>query len=71
MLLIGVTTWLIGFLIKSSGITQFFILEIFLIAIPIISVFYQIERRLELFNDELDREISKTKEEDTHEIIND
>ncbi|WP_257700272.1 SdpI family protein [Vagococcus luciliae] len=71
LLLIGVTTWLIGFLIKSSGITQFFILEIFLIAIPIISVFYQIERRLELFNDELDREISKTKEEDTHEIIND
>lgn len=71
LLLIGVATWLIGFLIKSSGITQFFLLEIFLIAIPIISVFYQIERRLELFNDELDREMNKTKEEDTHEIIND
>lgn len=71
LLLIGIVTWLIGFLIKSSGVTQFFILEIFLIGIPIISVFYQIERRLELFNDEYDREIGKNEKGDTHEVIND
>lgn len=71
LLLIGLCTWLIGFIIKSSGVSQFFMLEIFLIAIPIISVFYQIERRLEVFNDDFDREIGKNEKGDTHEVIND
>ncbi|MGY3703437.1 hypothetical protein BW731_11450 [Vagococcus martis] len=71
LLLIGLGTWLIGFIIKSSGVSQFFMLEIFLIAIPIISVFYQIERRLEVFNDDFDREIGKNEKGDTHEVIND
>lgn len=68
---IGIITLLVGFLIKKSGMTQFFILEILLIGVPIIGVFYQIERRLELFNDEYDREIGKNEKGDTHEVIND
>lgn len=71
LLLIGLGTWVIGLILKSNGVSQFFMLEIFLIAIPIISVFYQIERRLEIFNDDFDRKIGKNEMGDTHEVIND
>lgn len=68
---IGMVTLLVGFLIKKSGMSQFFILEILLIGIPIIGVFYLIERQLELFNDKYDREIGKNEKGDTNEVIND
>ena len=51
-LMIGIITFLIGFLLKQFGLVQFFIVEVFLIIIPITRVFYLIERNLEKFNDE-------------------
>lgn len=51
-LLIGLITFAIGFFLKQFGLLQFFIVEVFLIIIPITRVFYIIERNLEKFNDE-------------------
>ncbi|RSU11632.1 hypothetical protein CBF28_11760 [Vagococcus carniphilus] len=50
-LMIGIPTFIIGFLLKQFGLIHFFILEVLLIGIPIIRIFYLIERKLETFND--------------------
>ncbi len=58
LLLIGGITFLVGVLLKKTNNLQYFILELFLIGIPIIMFFYLVERRLEGFNDAL---INQTK----------
>lgn len=70
-LIVGGVTFLIGLLLKKTGNVQFFILELFLVAIPIISVFYLIERRLEIFNDDLDSHINNVVKEKSNEVTND
>lgn len=63
-ILVGLVTFGIGFLLKQFGLLQFFIVEIFLIIIPVTRVFYIIERNLEKFNDKQEG-VAK------NEIIND
>lgn len=50
-LMIGIVTFVIGFFLKRTGMVQFFIIELFLIILPITRVFYVIERNLEKFID--------------------
>ena len=51
-LLVGLITFGIGFLLKQTGNLQFFLIELFLIILPITRVFYLIERNLEKFIDQ-------------------
>lgn len=39
-LLIGIPTFIVGFLLKQFGFVHFFIIEVLLIGIPIIRIFY-------------------------------
>ncbi len=50
-LIVGIPTFLIGFMLKQFGMTHFFILEVLLIGIPIVQIFYLVEKKLEQFND--------------------
>ncbi|MGL4644694.1 MAG: SdpI family protein [Vagococcus fluvialis] len=50
-LMIGLITFAIGFLLTRTGMIQFFIIELFVIILPITRVFYIIERNLERFID--------------------
>ncbi len=63
-LMIGLITFSIGFLLKYFGLLNLFIIEVFLIIIPITRVFYLIERNLEKFNDAYEGD-------NQNEIIND
>lgn len=63
-LFIGLITFAIGFLLKQTGTLQFFLIEVFLIIVPITRVFYIIERNLEKF-------IDKEEGVSVNEIIND
>jgi hypothetical protein len=49
--MIGLITFAIGFLLTRTGMIQFFIIELFVIILPITRVFYIIERNLERFID--------------------
>ncbi|MBO0477554.1 SdpI family protein [Vagococcus sp. DIV0080] len=51
-LIIGLITFAIGFTLKQLGLLQFFIIELFLIIIPITRVFYMVEKKLEIFIDQ-------------------
>ena len=55
-LIIGLITFGIGFLLKQTGYTQFILIEVFVIVLPITRVFYSIERNLEKFIDKAEGE---------------
>lgn len=67
-LIIGLITLAIGYILKLSGLTNFFIIELVTIFIPIMIAFYQIEKKLQIFNDQLD---DNEKGEDDDETFND
>lgn len=67
LFLVGGITLLIGFLLKTFGMTQFFILEFIFIVVPIATFFYLVERKIEIFADQT----NPIREEMTNETIND
>lgn len=53
-LLVGLGTFVLGNILRWTGLSKFFILELLLLFIPITMVFYSIEKALQTFSDEQD-----------------
>ncbi|HCM88709.1 MULTISPECIES: SdpI family protein [Vagococcus] len=56
--LVGILTFIVGLALRYFGITQLYIVEVLLIGIPIVRIFYKIELELEKFHDKEEEDVA-------------